>query len=64
MYRMHRLRFYQISARSDFRQAAILENQLRDIDPKLCTYVLLGKSNSHTKFQSDLILVLATQKVI
>jgi hypothetical protein len=26
--------------------AAILENQLRAIDPKLCTYGPLGKSNS------------------
>jgi hypothetical protein len=32
------------------RQAAILENKLRAIDPKLCTYVPLGKSNSQTKF--------------
>jgi hypothetical protein len=34
--------FYQTSARSEFkygRQTAILENQLRAIDPKLCTYV-------------------------
>jgi hypothetical protein len=43
------------------RQAAILENQLRAIDPKLCTYVLLGKSNSQTKFRSSLILGLATR---
>jgi hypothetical protein len=47
---------YQISARSDFKygcQVAILENQLRAIDPKLCTYVPyvpLGKSNSQIKF--------------
>jgi hypothetical protein len=32
------------------------------IDPKLCTYVPLGKSNSHTKFRSSLILYLATRK--
>jgi hypothetical protein len=38
------------------RQAVILENQLRAIDPVLCTYVLLGKSNSQTKFWSSLIL--------
>jgi hypothetical protein len=30
------------------------------IDPKLCTYVPLGKSNSQTKFRSSRILVLAT----
>jgi hypothetical protein len=41
--------------------AAILENQLRAIDPKLCTYVPLGKSNSQTKFRSSLILSLATR---
>jgi hypothetical protein len=29
------------------------------IDPKLCTYVPLGKSNSHTKFRFSLILGLA-----
>jgi hypothetical protein len=34
--------------------------QCQWIDPKLCIYVLLGKSNSHTRFRSDLILVLAT----
>jgi hypothetical protein len=60
----HHLRFYQTSAQSEFkygRQAAILENQLRDIDLKLCTYVPLGKSNSQTKFWSSLILGLATR---
>jgi hypothetical protein len=31
------------------------------IDPKLCTYVPLGKSNSQTKFWSSLILGLATR---
>jgi hypothetical protein len=31
------------------------------IDPKLCTYVPLGKSNSQTKFRSSLILGLATR---
>jgi hypothetical protein len=36
------------------------ENQLRAINPKLCTYVPLGKSNSQTKFRSSLILGLAT----
>jgi hypothetical protein len=43
----HHLRFYQTSARSEFKyghQADILENQLRAIDPKLCTYAPLGKS--------------------
>jgi hypothetical protein len=35
--------------------AAILEN-LNAIDPKLCTYVPLGKSNPQTKFRSSLIL--------
>jgi hypothetical protein len=30
------------------------------IDPKLCIYVPLGKSNSQTKFRSSLILGLAT----
>jgi hypothetical protein len=40
---------------------AILENQLRAIGPKLCTYVPLGKSNSQTKFQFSLILGLATR---
>jgi hypothetical protein len=38
-----------------------LENQLRSIDPKLCTYVPLGKSNSQTKFWSSLILDLVTR---
>jgi hypothetical protein len=38
-----------------------LENQLRAIDPKLFTYVLLGKSNSQTKFRFSLILGLATR---
>jgi hypothetical protein len=62
----HHLHFCQISDQSDFKygcQAAILENQLRAIDPKLCTYALLvlGKSNSQTKFRSDLILSLATR---
>jgi hypothetical protein len=42
-------------------QAAILENQLRAIDPKLCTYVPLGKNNLQTKFHSSLILGLATR---
>jgi hypothetical protein len=37
------------------RQAAILEHQLSAIDPKLCTYVPLGRSNS------SLILGLATR---
>jgi hypothetical protein len=48
------LHFYQISARLDFkygRQVAILENQLRAIDAKLCTYVPIGKSNSQTNFR-------------
>jgi hypothetical protein len=41
-------------------KVAILENQLRAIDPKLiCTP--LGMSNSHTKFQFSLILGLATR---
>jgi hypothetical protein len=31
------------------------------IDPKLCAYVPLGKSNSQTKFLSSLILGLATR---
>jgi hypothetical protein len=31
------------------------------VDPKLCTYVPLGKSNSQTKFQSSLIFGLATR---
>jgi hypothetical protein len=31
------------------------------IDPKHCTYVPLGKSNSQTKFRSSLILGLATR---
>jgi hypothetical protein len=31
------------------------------IDPKLWTYLPLGKSNSQTKFQSFLILDLATR---
>jgi hypothetical protein len=51
-----------ISTKSDFkygRQVAILEKQLRAIDPKLCTYVLLGKSNS--KFLFSLIIGLATR---
>jgi hypothetical protein len=50
-------------ARSDLqygRQVAILENQLRAVDMQLCTYVPLG-SNSQTKFQSSLILGLATR---
>jgi hypothetical protein len=53
---------YQTSTRSEFKyghRAAILENQLRAI--KLCTYVPLGKSISQTKFQSSLILGLATR---
>jgi hypothetical protein len=34
--------------------AAILENHLRAIDPKLCTYyVPLSKSKSQTKFRSN-----------
>jgi hypothetical protein len=32
------------------------------IDPKLCTYVPLGKSNSQTKFRSSLILGLTTRE--
>jgi hypothetical protein len=31
------------------------------IDLKLCTYVPIGKSNSQAKFQSSLILDLATR---
>jgi hypothetical protein len=31
------------------------------VNPKLCTYVPLGKSNSQNKFRSSLILGLATR---
>jgi hypothetical protein len=38
-----------------------LENELRAIDRKLCTYVPIGKSNSQTKFRFSLISGLATR---
>jgi hypothetical protein len=34
------------------------------IDPKLCTYIPLGKSNSQTKFWFSLILSLATKSAM
>jgi hypothetical protein len=53
---------FTLDEKSGYNQdTAILENKLRAIDQKLCAYVALGKSDSQTKFQSSLILGLATR---